>query len=339
MTVPTRTPGRYGRRAPKNAPALELRSFLRAGVTIPPHPATEDYLAALANWAMLGNDSAGDCVAVTWSNFRRLVTTFLSTEVYPSQAQVWEIYKTQNPQFDPNGDPNVNGPGSQADGGMDIQTLLEYLVTRGGPDGVKAVAFAKVDFGNTAELQAALAIFGGVWTGINVTEANQTEFGNDEPWDYVASSPVDGGHSVLTGGYTPLLKFITWAEETTFSASFVQHQVEEAWIVVWPEHLGTKEFEAGIDGTALATAFQELTGKPFPVQPTPAPPVPAPSPVPVPAPPVPTPAPVTDVHFDSADYALADALGPWLNEHHIGVNAHAVRDINTWLNAKNAVVA
>lgn len=334
MTEPARAAGKCGRRAPKDADAIRFGDILRAGAQIPPHPASEDYLARLSGWQMLGNDSAGDCVAVTWANMRRLVTAFLSTENYPTQDQVWEVYKTQNPDFDPNGDPNVNGPSSPADQGMDIQTLLEYLVKVGGPDGVKAVAFAKVDYTNTQEFEAALAIFGGVWTGVNVLQANMDEFGHGQPWDYVPGSPLDGGHSVLSGGYTPDVRFITWAQETEFTPAFVANQVEECWVVVWPEHLGTAQFEAGIDQAALANAYEELTGKPFPVQPTPTPtpvPVPPPAPGPAPVPPSPVPAPPTP---DSATAAFVTFLKHFVahpyhyNPHHVAAEA------KKWLEAE-----
>ena len=68
---------KYGRRPPKNAPALRLGTFLRRGADgAPAHPAEEDYLAGLSNWQMLGNDRVGDCNAVTWANMRRLSSTF-----------------------------------------------------------------------------------------------------------------------------------------------------------------------------------------------------------------------------------------------------------------------
>ena len=92
---------------------------------------------------MLGNDAAGDCVAVTWANQRALVTTALARSTsYPTQDEVWTFYRTQNPNFDPTGTKDTNGPGSSADNGMDIQTALEYLVHNAGPDGAKAIAFA-----------------------------------------------------------------------------------------------------------------------------------------------------------------------------------------------------
>lgn len=333
MTNPTRTPGRYGRRAPSNRPAVRFAD-IRTGAVIPAHPATEDYLSHLSNWAMLGNDTAADCVAVTWANMRRLITSTLSTEDYPSQAETWLVYQTQNPTFNPIGDPNVNGPGSSADNGMDIQTLLEYLVKNGGPDGAKAIAFAKVDFTNQDEFEAALAIFGGVWVGVNVSQENQTEFANGQPWDAVGT--VEGGHSVLAGGYTPDVRFITWAAETEFTPAFVQQRMEEAWVVVWPEHLGTAQFEAGVDVPALEAAFTDLTGSAvdWPPSPSPAPTPPVPSPTPEPTP-QPTPAPSPAPQPTPADQAFAAILRKdgWVDQHHIGDNHHVAVAAKVWLEA------
>jgi hypothetical protein len=279
LTTPVRAPGKRGRRSPKRAPALKLGPLL-TGV-VPQHPASADYLAMLGGgWQMLGNDAAGDCVAVTWGNVRRLVTTTLTAGgYYPSQAEVWDIYQTQNPGFDPAGSAETNGPGSAADNGMDIQTLLEYLSAAGGPDGAKAVAFASVNPADPDEVKAAIAIFGYVWTGITVSQANEQEFGAGQPWDWDASSPDEGGHSVVTGGYGspgagPLggdERFITWAAETSFTDSFWANAVEEAWVVIWPEHLGTREFLQGVDLSALAADYQQITGRALPLPPAPSP--------------------------------------------------------------------
>ena len=149
---------------------------------------------------------------------------------------------------------------------MDIQTGLEYLHATGGPDGVKAVAFAKVDHTKVAEVDAALAIFGGIWLGITVLDANQQQFSKGHAWTDVKGSPIDGGHAILAGGYTPDVTFITWAQETKFAPSFWNGVVgptplvEEAWVVIWPEYFGSEEFMQGVDLTQLAADYQELTG-------------------------------------------------------------------------------
>jgi hypothetical protein len=312
---------KFGRRPPTQGPALMLAPLL-TGV-VPAHPAFADNLARLSAWQMLGNDAYGDCVAVTWANTRRLVTAVLATEHYPSQADVFAVYKTQNPGFiaDP------SNPGE--DNGMDIQTLLDYLVKVGGPDGVKALAFAKVDPHNRDEMDAAIAIFGSVWTGIQVLEANMNEFNSGQPWDYVPGSPVAGGHSIITGAYSGKpgadLGFITWAQQTSFTDLYIAHEFEEAWVVIWPEHLGSKAFLDGIDQTALAADYEALTGRPFPV-PTPAP-TPGPQPGPTPGPgPTPTPA--------SADATLANATRVWAAARHSGTNRVAANAIRAWLKAK-----
>ncbi|HEV2174252.1 MAG TPA: hypothetical protein VGR71_11830 [Nitrospira sp.] len=265
-----RQAGKGGRRSPSNGRAIRFRD-IATGV-IPASPPYVDYLLHLGGqWQMLGNNAAGNCVAVTWANERRLVTATLTNQTnYPSQDQVWQFYKTQNSNFDPNGSSATNGPGSSADNGMDIQTGLNELHQNGGPDGVKLVAFAKVDLGNVAEVRAAVASCGSLWTGVFVYQNNQDEFGAEQPWDFDSSSPQDGGHSVLTGGYgvapqgiTQLQgdeKFITWAEETSFTDNYWTHAVEEGWVCIWPEHLGTSSFEQGVSGPALASVYQQVTG-------------------------------------------------------------------------------
>jgi hypothetical protein len=161
---------------------------------------------------------------------------------------------------------STDGPGSSNDQGMDVQTGLEYLHATGGPAGVKAVAFAKVDHTNLDEVKAALAIFGALWLGVQVLDANQKEFSEGRAWTDVAGSAIDGGHAILGGGYTKAdIKFITWAKETEFARSFwhgvVQGAplVEEAWVVIWPEHLATTAFEQGVDQAQLAADYQALT--------------------------------------------------------------------------------
>jgi hypothetical protein len=321
-------PGLYGRRPPKRAPALKLSRYLTGQV--PDHPAAADYLSRLTGWQMLGNDQYGDCVPVTWANTRRLVTAVLATENYPGQDQVFALYKTQNPNFPAD------------DNGMDIQTCLEYLAYTGGPDGVKAVGFASVDYTNPDEVKAAIAIFGSVWTGINVQQAQQQQFSQGQPWDWVPGSPLDGGHSIITGGYgNPRAgqlggdeDFITWAQETSFTDNYWANGVEEAWVVIWPEHLGSKEFTDGMDLATFAADYTAITGKPFPAPVPPPAPAPTPTPTPVPPPPAPTPSPpAPDTNPD--DVALARAVTGWARARHTGPARKVAQALETWLKAKH----
>ena len=131
----------------------------------------------MKNWDVLGDDVYGDCNAVAWANQRRLVTFKLGNqETYPTLKQVLQFYKIQYANFDSR---NPEPPG---EGGMQIRAGLEYLVKEGGPDGIKAVAFAAVNVTSISDVHAALAIFGCLWLGIMcsrtiVASSNRSKLG------------------------------------------------------------------------------------------------------------------------------------------------------------------
>jgi hypothetical protein len=343
MTTPAR-PGLYGRRTPSGRPAIRFSAIRRTSVPAAPPPAV-DYIAAMGGgWKMLGNGpddtvlpgftGAGDCVAVWWANTRRTITKVISGhEVYPPWPQVLAVYRTQNRDFDPAGDPATTGPGSPADGGMDIQTLLEALVAHPGPDGGQLIGFAAVDHANPEEVQAAVAAGGVICYGINVQQAQMDQFGADQPWNPVAGSQLDGGHCVMGGGYgasaagsdpgmAGQYKDVTWAVESSLTDGFMAQLTEEMWFPVWKEQLGTAEFQTGVDVAAFAAEFTAITGKQFPVPVPPPGPVPTPVPVP-PVPPVPAPVPPPDAE-------LWAAVKGWAHGRHEGPAARAAHAILAW---------
>lgn len=345
----------FGRRTPVDKPAIKFGDIwtgrLRTENAPPEHPAEQNNFNYSANngWEMLGNDRIGDCVAVTWANSRKLVTGFLGgSEKYPSFEQVIELYKTQNPDFDPNGNWRTNGPQSVADGGMVIQTALEHLVANGGPDGTHLVAFAKVDHTNLEEVKAALSIFGGAWLGVMVTDANEKAFDTGQPWDYYSNDKELGGHAILAGGYSADahkdVAFVTWGEETNYTDPAWYNLVEEFWVTIWPEHLQDRAFQEGVDLAELGAAYESLTGRPFPVAVTPAPapeptvdPTPAPDPEPVPDPtPVPEPTPAPVPTLTPFPY---DKVRPWINGHQYTKKSRRAADaLYDWLIANAATL-
>ena len=250
--------------ATENAPALRFASFFKA---VPAHPAAEDYLATLSGWQLLGNDVAGDCNAVTWANMRRLVTASLATEYYPTQAQVWQFYQTQNPGFDPVGTKDTNGPGSSQDQGMDVQTGRSTctLAADHPREGCRVRQGGSHEHRGSQSRTGNLRAASGSRSRCSRRIRRNSRKASPGP---TCGSAIDGGHAILGGGYRTDIKFITWATETMFAESFwtgvVQGNplVEEAWAAIWPEHLGTRSFEEGVDQTQLAADYQALTGRP-----------------------------------------------------------------------------
>jgi hypothetical protein len=114
------------------------------------------------------------------------------------------------------------------------------------------------------------------------------------------------------------LSGISWGERVGMTDEFCGRQLEEACVVIWPEMLGTTEFEHGVDLSALAADYEALTGRPSPSLPTPDPepvpvPTPVPAPVPVPTPgPTPRPVPTSDEQFRADLSAFVASAQAWL---------------------------
>jgi hypothetical protein len=282
-------------------PVLRLSQFLTGAV--PAHLPQVDYLNQVAAWGLYDNDKFGVCGPTAVANSRRLITQALTGVMQaPSQNDVFDLYKRSgNPDFDPRTGADDNG--------VEMATMLSAVQKGGiggthGLGGVRSVAYAKVDVDNIDECRAAIAIFGFLLLGVQLDTSQQSQ---PRVWDH-RPSPVWGGHAVLSGAYTsatqgPDVSVISWANRIATTDAFWTSQVQEAWVCIWPEHLGTHAFQQGIDTDALNVAYMALTGKPGPFPHT----KPAPDPTPTPAHPAPRPAPSPV----EADVFLAQAFDAW----------------------------
>ena len=261
---------RLGRRPPTNAPALRLANFL---APVPLHPLEISRLDTVTDWDIRGNDKYGDCGPVSVANSRALTTRVLTgIESYPDLNAILDLYRRSG---------NPNFPSD--DNGVVMQDMLNE-VHKNGIDGFRCIAYARVDLSDIDELRAAIAIFGTVLLGVNLDVAQQ----NQMVWDEVGPSYPWGGHAVMAADYTSQasgadIGFISWGEAMALTDAFYWKQLEEAWIVIWPEHFSSKSFMEDIDVNELALAYHALTGRvlPVPITPAPTPPVPKP-PKPVP---------------------------------------------------------
>lgn len=246
---------------------------------VPAHPPTVDHIKGV-EFDLYKNDTYGDCGPTDVGNTVRAVSKGLTGEmVAPSLDDVLDLYKRSgNPDFDP------NDPGGPGDGGVDMQTMYEALLSGGIGDGkggvIKPLCFAKVDASNDEELDAAVSIFGAVSWGVNLLTPQQDQTDAGE-WDYEPGGEW-GGHAIPNLAYEESSKLddvITWDTRVKTTAAFRKHQLEEAWVVVWQWNLDHPAFQEGVDLQALADAYHALTGKTIPALPVPDP-TPPPSPAP-----------------------------------------------------------
>lgn len=278
MVVPGK---RLGRRPhDPDRPVLRLSNIL-TGLT-PTHPATVDHfgLVPAKSWGDLGNFNYGDCGPADVVHDRMLISAYLGGVASTlGTADALDLYKRSG---------NPNFPAD--DNGVVMADMLSevHKTGVGPPDArgnrTRCVAYAQVNAADLDEVRAAIAIFGSLSTGADLHKIQQTQTDAGGPWDYDSSSPDWGGHAFLTGQYTgdttagrPDLGAITWGFPIGITDKFWSQQVQEAWAVIWPEHLTNRSFLVGIDQTALANDYKLLTGGDLPVSPIPTPPAPIPT--------------------------------------------------------------
>jgi hypothetical protein len=145
------------------------------------------------------------------------------------------------------------------------------LVKHGEPDGKHALAFARVDPTKIQDVQMALTTFGSIWLGIKVYPTNHEQFQKGEHWTFSPSTAKGKGygHAVVAGAYNPNFKIITWGKVASLSPEYWDGHlpgekmlnVFEAYVVIWPEHIGTRRFMTGVSLQQLAEQYSKMTGK------------------------------------------------------------------------------
>jgi hypothetical protein len=291
--------------------AVPFRDFVRV---VPDHPVADP--APQLVYPMYRNDEAGCCVAAAVPHTLQTIAAALGLPWQDwSDDELLKLYQTQNPGFHSWAD-----AGNEAvDGGMVIQTCLEYLVAQG-----TILAFGKIDHTDPEEMRAAIYLGLAIITGeeLDVAQQNQTV------WDYKRSADW-GGHATCSVGYPGSTRqtCVTWGSEVDMTEAFIAHQLDEAWFVLTQAHVDHAAFRDHFDLPGFAAAVAQITGGKA-VVPVPAPqPPPAPGPAPVPpAPPAPAPVPVGP---SQAAVEAAGRLAAWVLSRK-DFPPHAYADARAW---------
>lgn len=283
-------------------PRLKLAPFLRGT----PPPASVDWYSRVSGWPMFMNDQLGDCTEAMVGHIIESVSLYGSgTQSTISSSDVLAAYERVS-GYDPK-DPST-------DQGAVLQDVYgDWRKT--GVGGHKALCFAQVDHEHDNELMTTVDQFGAVGLGIVVTQDMMDDFQAGKPWSRWTGEQL-GGHAVPIVGYDrSYLYVVTWGKVQAMSWQCFDNVTDEAWVAVLPEWFSAAgQDPKGVDLHGLGEAFAQLTGQPNPF----------PDPSPVPPGPVP----------ESADEALAAAVGPWLTERHHGEARKVASALHTWIDAK-----
>lgn len=177
---------------------------------------------------ILGNADYGCCVEASVCHFLQELGLYLKQPVTPTTDECLAAYSAVT-GFNENDPTTDQGTAMLGKGGM-----VEYWQTHGikvGGQLNKCGPVAQVNFKNPAELQTAIYLFGFVFMGGQLSQANV-----DSPFMWLAGSPKIGGHEFLFTGFERTehavrYDILTWDGMWRTDDIWVNSSVDEALVV------------------------------------------------------------------------------------------------------------
>lgn len=252
---------RLGRLPVKHDPrTFILERYVEPHLPVP--PVTVDLTAAVPTWPMYGNDELGDCTCAAAGHMIQGWTANAGKQKIPHALTVEHAYwQTGTPPSD-HGD-----PGGQTDTGRNEIDVLNYWRHHGIGESHKISAYASIDPDRLDLIEAAIWLFGGVYTGISLPKTAQGQ----TIWDVVGdgrtgdSEPGSwGGHAVpylayASGAAGPIqFKCVTWGGVLELTADFHRAYCEEVYAIVSHDFLHAGKTVDGFDLEQLTADLAAL---------------------------------------------------------------------------------
>lgn len=242
---------------------------VKAGLTLPTPPANFGHGEtfgdgqAAGDWQMNGNGpddtvesgfpGAGDCVFACGAHTTRETNKLAGRTVTITGKQSIADYSAVTGY--------VIGDDS-TDNGTNMRDALKYRQTTGIVDASgnrhKIGAYVALEPGNLQEYFEAAYVFSAVEIGFNFQQAQDDQF-DSGTWDYVAGSPIVGGHAIPGFGRNQGRGgIVSWAKHLWITPAFYANLVDEAYAIVYPEELKNGKTERGMDLAQLTSALASL---------------------------------------------------------------------------------
>lgn len=239
---------KLGKLAPSKRDSVKFGDFLTSLPTAPLVDNAPNYV-----YPMDLNDQVGCCVVAGFDHFNQVVTGLLLGKQFNfSPEQIVSLYQTQNPNFILGS--ATQGAGSKYDRGMDIQLFLEYLVSQ-----KMILGFASVDWTNPLELRSAIFLGVGLIMGVQLDQIQMQQY-DSGVWDYVPSSPRDGGHCIPLIGYNQnQTTCVTWGKLIQCTPSFIINQGDECWFILTQAQVDHPDFFKYFNLAGYSQAVSAIT--------------------------------------------------------------------------------
>jgi hypothetical protein len=262
MTIQRRQPGLYGRKmgVSEIGSQFPLESYLTA--PLPLFTGAQDFTSGVAQWGMLGNDTEGDCpfagrvhydMGNAWLAKEEPVGN-IAASCWPTAAQVVAAYL----KYD-----------KGQDVGCDLGEVLVYWLTNPLANLKPIGGFAQVSVCEP-QFSSALHVFGGLYTGENISQEAEDQFSAGEPWTSTATDWV-GGHCTDTLALPDTSKapdvpgfgrLITWGADQLFSWPWWQASREEAYVIFTREQMAAPDgIFNGVNVAQLKVDIRKLHGQ------------------------------------------------------------------------------
>lgn len=170
---------------------------------------------------MCDNDTLSDCTAAAVSHAITTWESYVPPLTFVSDAEIVQLYSATGGYVA--GDPTT-------DRGAVCLDVLNYW-TRNEIGGETLAAFCAVDPKNLAHVRIALEIFGGLYVGVTLREA---QLGGSGTWDRTTDA-IAGGHCIwMVAADDDGLTCITWGERQRMTWAFWDAAVDECYALLSP---------------------------------------------------------------------------------------------------------
>ena len=218
---------------------------------LPPTPATFGQQKLIADWGMLGNDKAGDCMFAGMAHASMYLNAQIGVSVEFIDAMVLADYGavTGFPAQDPGTEPSAGLAYWRQIGMLDAANRRHRI------DGS-----ASLPIGDVPTLLRAAFLLGTAGIGFALPDSAETQFDNDEPWDVLPNDKAGDGHWVTIVGCNSKgnLLVITWGRLQAVTPAFIREYMIYGAAPLSLEWIQNNVSPRGVNQAALAAYVNSL---------------------------------------------------------------------------------
>src|SRR5882672_3440194 len=179
----------------------------------------------IKNWGMLANDRIGCCVLSGALHETMLWRAWGGAEIPAfTDANVISDYSAVT---------GYNPSDPSTDNGADMQKAASYRKKIGIVDAAgqrhQVAAYVSLKAGDVDQLALAAFMFGAVGLGVEMPTSAMDQFDQNEPWDVVSGSYVEGGHYIPCCGRNHAGNFlvVSWGRLQAVTPAFIKKYMDE----------------------------------------------------------------------------------------------------------------